>query len=109
MTSIKVFISLVALTVMGVAAADARESNRLVVRYSDLDLKSQRDVARLHKRIRNAAESVCGNFISQIFELHDAYEKCVEDASSRAVAAVGNSHLSDYHAAKGKSTVVASN
>ena len=109
MTSIKVLISLVALTVMGVAAAGSRESNRVVVRYGDLDLNSQRGVVSLHKRIRNAAESVCGNFSSQIFELHDAYEKCVEDASSRAVAAVGNSNLSDYHATKGKSAVVASN
>ncbi len=109
MKSIKFLLPLAALMLSGVAAGSQGGTNSVVVRYGDLDLNSQKGVVRLHKRIRNAAESVCGSSSSRIFALHDAFEKCVSEASSNAVNAVGNTNLTNYYATKGKGAVVASN
>jgi UrcA family protein len=109
MKSIKFLLPLAALTLSGITAAGSPGTNSVVVRYGDLDLNSQKGVVRLHKRIRNAAESVCGNSSSRIFDIYDAFEKCVTEASSKAVNAVGNANLTNYYATKGKGAVVASN
>ena len=42
------------------AASAGVPTGRQVVRFSDLDLNRNADVARLYHRIRTAAESVCG-------------------------------------------------
>ena len=101
MKSIKFLLPLAALALSGIAAASSPGTNSVVVRYGDLDLNSQQGVVRLHKRIRNAAESVCGSSTSRIFGLYGAYEKCVHEASSNAVNAVGNTRLTHYYATKG--------
>ncbi|HYJ39856.1 MAG TPA: UrcA family protein [Steroidobacteraceae bacterium] len=109
MKSIKYLLPLVALAASGIAAASAaREAPGVVVRYGDLDLNSQAGVASLHKRIRNAAASVCSQLETRILGLHDAYDRCVKEALSNGVAAVANPNLSNFHASKGKGAVVAS-
>jgi UrcA family protein len=95
----KYLLPLIALAVSGVATAAPRDTTSVVVRFGDLNLNTQAGVARLHKRIRNAAESVCGPIDTRILELRDAFDACVKDTMSNGVAAV----------AKGKVTVVASN
>jgi UrcA family protein len=108
MKSIKLLLAVAALSVSGMAGAGARDAG-VVVRYGDLNLSSQAGVATLHKRIRNAAASVCSPLETRILGLRDAFDACVDDAVSRGVAAVGHPNLTQFHASKGNGPVVASN
>ena len=109
MKSIKFLFAVGALSLSGLAAAGASDVNSVVVRYGDLNLDSKAGVASLHKRIRNAAESVCSQLETRILGLRDAYDTCVEGAVADGIAAVGHSSLTQFHASKGKDVVVASN
>ena len=109
MKSIKFLLPVAALALSGIAAAGSRDTNSVVVRYGDLNLDSQAGVASLHKRIRNAAESVCSNLETRILGLRDAYDVCVDEAVTKGVTAVANQNLSNFHTRKGKGTVLASN
>ncbi|HEU5135295.1 MAG TPA: UrcA family protein [Steroidobacteraceae bacterium] len=109
MKSIKYLLPVAALALSGFATAGSSDMSSVVVRYGDLNLNSRAGVAGLHKRLRNAAESVCGNLNSRILGLNDAYGACVSEALANGVAAVGNPDLTDFHASKGKGVVVASN
>jgi UrcA family protein len=109
MKSIKFLFTVAALSVSGIAAAGASEVNTVVVRYGDLNLSSQAGIASLHKRIRNAAESVCSQLETRILGLREAYEACVDGAVADGIAAVGNPNLSQFHASKAKGVVIASN
>ncbi len=104
----KYLLPLVALAMAGTAAA-AQDVTSVVVRFGDLDLNSPTGVARLHKRIRNAAESVCNRLDTRILGLRDAYDECVKEAMSNGVSAVANPNLSNFHAGKGKRSILASN
>ena len=106
---IKKFLPLVALAVSGIATAAMPKAEGVVVHFGDLNLNSEAGVASLHKRIRNAAESVCTSLETRILGLRGAYEDCVRQAVDSGVAAVGNANLSALHAVKGKNVVVASN
>jgi UrcA family protein len=105
----KFLLPVAALALSSIAAAGPRDTPSVVVRYGDLNLNSQAGVAGLHKRLRNAAESVCGNLNSRILGLNDAFDACVADSLENGVAAVGNPNLSNFHANKGRGAVVASN
>ena len=109
MKSIKYLLPLVALAASGMASAATREAPGVVVRFGDLDLNSRTGIVSLHKRLRNAAESVCSPLESRILGLHDAYVECVKEAVSNGVAAVANPNLTNFHASKGKRALVASN
>jgi UrcA family protein len=109
MKSIKFLMAVAALSVSGFAAAGARDVNTVVVRYGDLNLESQAGVRVLHKRIRNAAKSVCKSLDSRNLGLRAAYDDCVDEAVSNGVAAVGNPGLTQLHVNKGKRAVLASN
>jgi UrcA family protein len=109
MKSIKSLLFVAALAISGVAAAGLPDSNSVVVRYGDLNLHSQAGVKRLHKRIHNAAESVCSELSTSALSLRSTYEQCVDLAVANGVAAVANPNLSNFHRSKGKSAVVASN
>jgi UrcA family protein len=100
MKSIKYLLPLVALAASGMATAASRDVNSVVVRYGDLNLNSQAGVASLHKRILNAARSVCSPLETRVLGLRDAYDDCVAQALSNGVAAV---------ASKGNAQVLASN
>jgi len=106
---IKKFLPLVALAVSGIATAAMPRTEGVVVHFGDLNLNSEAGIASLHKRIRNAAESVCSPLDYRILGLRDAYDACVKDAMNNGVAAVANPNLSNFHANKGKRAVVASN
>ena len=109
MKSIKFLLPVAALAISGIAAAGSSDVNSVVVRYGDLNLNSQAGVASLHKRIRNAAESVCSELNNRVLGLRDMYEQCVSEAVSGGVNQVANPNLSNFHRSKGKSAVVASN
>jgi UrcA family protein len=109
MKSIKFLFPVAALALSGIAAAGSFDDRSVVVRYGDLNLASHAGVASLHKRIRNAAESVCSDLDSRILGLRDGYAECVSDAVSRGVAAVANANLTNFHANKGRAAVLASN
>ena len=109
MKPIGYLLPLAALVLAGVATASQRNVDGVVVRFGDLDLNSQTGVAKLHKRIRNAAQSVCSPLETRILGLRDGYDNCVDEAVRNGVAAVANANLSNFHANKGKRVVVASN
>ena len=109
MKSIKSLLSVAALAISGIAAAGSSDVNSVVVRYGDLNLNSQAGVKSLHKRIRNAAESVCSELDNRVLGLRDMYEQCVSEAVSSGVTQVANPNLSNFHRSKGKSAVLASN
>ena len=106
---IKKFLPLVALAMSGIATAAMPKAEGVVVHFGDLNLNSEAGVASLHKRIRNAAVSVCGPLDLRILGLRDAFDECVKEATNNGVAAVANPNLSNFHANKGKRVVVASN
>jgi UrcA family protein len=89
MKSIKVLLAVAALSVSGLASAGGRDVHSVVVRYGDLNLSTQAGVTRLHKRIRNAAQSVCSDLDTRILGLRQAYDSCVNDALANGIAAVG--------------------
>ena len=109
MKSIKSLLSVAALAISGIAAAGSPDGHSVVVRYGDLNLNSQAGVASLHKRIRNAAESVCSELNNHVLVLRDMYKQCVSEAVSSGVTQVANPNLSNFHRSKGKSAVLASN
>ena len=82
MKSIKSLLPVAALAISGIAAAGSPDSNSVVVRYGDLNLNSQAGVKSLHKRIRNAAESVCSELNTRVLGLRDVYDQCVDEAVS---------------------------
>ena len=97
MKSIKSLVSVAALAISGIAAASSPDVRSVVVRYGDLNLNSQADVASLHKRIRNAAESVCSELDNRALVWRDVYEQCVSEAVSSAVTQVANPNLTNFH------------
>lgn len=111
MKSIKILMALAALSVTGVATTQAatRDSNSVVVRYGDLNLNSQAGLKTLHKRIRNAAQSVCSPLETKVLGLRADYDNCVEQAVEEGIAAVGNVSLSQIHATMSKRSLLASN
>ena len=109
MKMIKFLLPVAALTISGIAAAGSPDTRSVVVRYGDLNLNSQSGVASLHKRIRNAAETVCSELNTRVLGLRDLYDQCVSEAVSSGVTQVANPNLSNFHRSKGKSAVLASN
>lgn len=109
MTFAKTLLPIAALALSGIAAAGSRDSNSVTVKFGDLNLRSQAGIASLHKRIRNAAESVCSQYDTRVLGLRESYDNCVADAIEQGVKAVDNANLTHFHAVKGKGAVVASN
>jgi UrcA family protein len=104
----KTLLPIAALALSGFASASTTELNSVVVRYGDLNLNSQAGISRLHKRIRNAAESVCDQLDTRILGLQSAFKECVSDAVDSGVAAVDNVNLSQFHATKARHQVLLS-
>jgi UrcA family protein len=112
MKLIKTFLPLASLELSGLATASTKsvdDARSVVVKYDDLNLNTGAGIARLHKRITNAAESVCGQLETRILGLRDAYAECVADAIENGVAAVDNANLSQFHANRGRHVVLAAN
>lgn len=112
MKLIKTLVPVVALALSGLATASTKnvdDARSVVVKYGDLNLDSRAGIARLHKRITHAAQSVCSPLETRILGLRDAYAECVADAIADGVAAVDNANLTQFHANRGKHVVLASN
>ena len=84
-------------TMIGTAYAGDEQSKQAIT-LRDLDLSKEADVARLYRRIRAAAESVCGDGqltgtrISNSAQVH-----CIAAAMDRAVASINKAEVSAYH------------
>ena len=72
--------------------AHADEAAR-TVRYSDLNLNTQAGAAVLYKRIRNAAEEVCGDVGSRQLAEAAAAKACVDRAIVTSVRSVNAPRL----------------
>jgi UrcA family protein len=107
--NIKTLLPIAALAFSGFAAAGTRDVNSVTVRFGDLNLRSQAGVASLHKRIRNAAESVCAQYDTRVLGLRDGYDTCVKQAVEQGVKAVDNANLTHFHVVKASKHLLASN
>jgi UrcA family protein len=98
-----------ALALSGYASATTpKELPSVVVKYGDLDLDTKAGVKSLHSRLRFAAEQVCSPLDSRVLGLRDQYDRCVTDAVTQSVAAVGNPDLIMFHRYGGRFGLVAS-
>jgi UrcA family protein len=87
-------------TVAMVAQAD--EAPARTVRYSDLNLNTPAGAAVLYKRIKNAAEQVCGDLNSRQLAEVAAAKACVQNGVYAGVRSVNNAQLTnEYNAHMG--------
>jgi UrcA family protein len=71
---------------------------RITVRFDDLNLEQPRGVAALYRRVRHAAEQVCGEPQRPGEAIISAdWRACVAQAVERAVVAVDRPALTAYH------------
>ena len=101
MKSIKLLLSVTAVTLSGLASATAPAINGgvpgVLVKYHESSLATASGVKRLHSRLRDAAQSVCGVLDSRVLGLREQFDQCVRDAVAQSVATVGNDNLTNYH------------
>jgi UrcA family protein len=67
------------------------------VHYADLNLNTQAGAEVLYKRIRNAAEQVCGNVGSRQWVEAMAARACVNQAVAASIGAVNNLRLTNTY------------
>ena len=104
-------ICLASVTVGAHAGKTASDMQVRTVHYSDLNLNSQEGVAILYKRIRDAAEQVCGDVDSRRLNEAALAKACVDRTMSTSVHSVNNPKLTleyDAHFGVAKSIKVAS-
>ena len=69
----------------------------VTVSFRDLDLQRSGDVARLYRRLKAAADLVCGPRAFNVFyNTLPKYQACVDDAVQRSVAHINQPALSAY-------------
>jgi UrcA family protein len=98
-------IGLATVTVLGMASlAIGAHADESVVRapartvhYSDLNLNTQAGTEVLYKRIRRAAEQVCGDVGPRQLVEAAAARACVEQAVIGSIRAVNNPRLTDTY------------
>jgi UrcA family protein len=78
------------------AAALHPQANSTIIRFRSSDLDTPQDVARLYRRIRLAAQSVCGQPDDAFVLERLMWEQCVDQAIATAVAKVNSGSLSAY-------------
>ena len=88
MKIVKTLLPLAALALCGFANAGTRDHS-VVVKYGDLNLNSQAGIARLHKRISNAAESVCDTLSKSPAIAKDCPSRSSATVSARRVVSAG--------------------
>jgi UrcA family protein len=82
------------------ADATATDVPTRTVHYADLNLNTDAGAAILFKRIRNAAEAVCGDVSSKRLEVAEAAKACVNQAMFHSVQAVNNPKLTNEYNAR---------
>ena len=70
------------------------------VSYADLDVSHEAGVRILYARIHAAAEKVCSPLSQRDAQLTGAWYKCLDDATSQAVASTRVAALADLYATK---------
>lgn len=91
-TSLGLTVALVSALAGGTAAASASDTpSSRVVRVSDLNLSTPEGADVALQRIRRAAQYVCGDGSNaHILWTSRSYRSCVQQASGRAIADLGN-------------------
>jgi UrcA family protein len=77
--------------------ADELNAPARTVHYSDLNLNTPAGISVLYKRIRNAAEQVCGDVNSRRLEEAAAAKACVRHAVYTSVRSVNNVKLTNEY------------
>jgi UrcA family protein len=92
---------------MGVSQAPATQSAlaapSVTVSYHDLNLSTVEGASTLYKRIRRAANSVCGYEGRTLYEQR-LWKACFDDAIAHAVATIDNPLLTGVHGRAGHSS-----
>jgi UrcA family protein len=98
----KSFVVIAALAAAGVliagepAHADSTVS-RQVVRVDHSELSTQQGLIHVYRRLNQAATIVCGNYQSSALLQSHAYQQCLNNAVSQAVAQIHDARLTRYH------------
>jgi len=102
-----------ALALSGLVQPASAETDRVVsvaVHYGDLDLSTARGAEIMLRRIRNAAGHVCGSASHlrwMSLDVHLAYERCIDEAMTRAVTALQAPRVAQRFAARRRQNVAA--
>ena len=79
-------------------APTARDVNQITVHFGDLNIDQTAGAAVLYRRIRNAAERVCGEpKLPGLHVVSPSWRRCVAQAIDGAVVAVDRPALTVYH------------
>ena len=80
------------------SAAAAEAPDQQTVRVGDLDLSKSADVAKLYRRIHDAAEAVCGpEMVTGSYLPRAAQQRCVVEAINSTIVRLHNDLLSAYY------------
>jgi UrcA family protein len=94
-------ITMAAATAIGVGiftmAAHAAQAPTRVVRYSIHDLDTPAGAEVLYRRIRDAAEQVCGDVHSRLLTEAVAAKACVRDAVDGSIRSIGNAKMAQAY------------
>jgi UrcA family protein len=97
------FTSCLMITALGLIslahAAPAPDAPQMTVHFADLDLTKVDGAAVLFKRLRAAAETVCGPREDRDPAKATAFKKCVQSALASAVTRVDQAELTAYYRA----------
>src|SRR5579864_7764477 len=80
-------------------AVPVPDAPQMIVRFTDLDLTRVDGAAVLYKRLRAAAETVCGPREDRDPAQATAFKKCVQSALGSAVMRVDRAELTAYYRA----------
>lgn len=72
----------------------------MLVHFADLDLAKPAGIAALYGRLQGAAKRVCAPLEGKDLRSAKAYQQCVTDAVTQAVAEVAQPNLSAYYRLK---------
>jgi UrcA family protein len=76
-------------SLLGAACSSpASAAPEMTVSYQDLNLANQADVRVLYRRLKAAANDVCGNVPAQQLQRHLAFERCYNAALESAVTQI---------------------
>jgi len=97
----KYILSSVAASALLIASAALPASNAPIerstaVRFGDLNLDRQADVATLYQRISAAADKVCASRVG-LYDTLLRYQGCVGETVHRAVGSVNRTALTEYY------------
>lgn len=92
-------LALFAAAAMGATApaAEARQFDRAIVAYGDLNLDSQQGTKALYARLRNSAEDVCSSIDGRNLFLKRLWQTCFDQAVGAAVLQVNRPSLTTLH------------